>query len=348
MLMDKNNPHGGDRYGKHIRIDFSANVNPFGAPDCVKQAVAAMTERLSEYPDAYCRRLRTALSAHERVPYEHVLCGNGAADLIYAFAYAAGGRALAAVPTFSEYRTAWEAAGGSFASHILRPEDGFRPGSAFLSRITDEFSAVFLCAPNNPTGILYDAGFVRAAAERCERAHARLFLDCCFLDLSDRRETYDIPALVRDFPNVFVLKAFTKSYGMAGLRLGYGLCSDTDFLSRMSEKSPCWNVSSVAQEAGIAALSDAAFVERFRGMIAVERPYLAESLSRFGFEVWDGAANFLLFCTRTPLYDALLARGILVRCCANFEGLDADYYRVAVRTHAENEILIREIGEILS
>lgn len=348
MLMDKNNPHGGDRYGKNIRIDFSANVNPFGAPDCVKRALAGMTEQLSDYPDAYCRELRTALAAHDHVPYENILCGNGAADLIYSFAYAVGGTALAAVPTFSEYQTAWEAAGGRFIAHILRAEDGFLPGENFLSRIVAGISAIFLCVPNNPTGVLYDAAFVRAAAERCREIHARLFLDCCFLDLSNGRETYDIPALVRDYPNVFVLKAFTKSYGMAGLRLGYGLCSDTDFLFRMSSKSPCWNVSSVAQAAGIAALSDTAFVERFRGMIAVERPYLARSLSRFGFEVWDGAANFLLFRTQAPLYDALLARGILVRSCANFEGLDASYYRIAVRTHAENEILIREIREILS
>lgn len=347
MLMDRNNPHGGDRYGRTIRIDFSANVNPLGTPETVKHALTDILDTLSYYPDAYCRRLRAALSGYDRIPYSQILCGNGAADLIYAFSYAVGGKALAAVPTFSEYRTAWEAAGGTFTTFLMRECDGFRPDENFLSHITDKIDAVFLCVPNNPTGVLYDVSFVRAVADRCQTVGARLFLDCCFLDLSDGRENYDIPALLKNYPNLFVLKAFTKSYGMAGIRLGYGLCSDTALLERMAKKVPCWNVSSVAQEAGIAALADTAFLERFRNLISEEKPYLLESLSRFGFKVYDGAANFLLFCTEKPLYDALFNRGILIRSCANFEGLDSRYYRIAVRTHEENKILIQAIEEIL-
>ena len=107
MLMDKGNLHGGDRYGRALHIDFSANVNPFGTPASVKRAVAEALDTLSFYPDAYCRALRFALSDYEEVPYEHILCGNGAAELIYSFAYAVGGTALILFPTFSEYETAW-------------------------------------------------------------------------------------------------------------------------------------------------------------------------------------------------------------------------------------------------
>ena len=92
MLMDKGNLHGGDRYGRALHIDFSANVNPFGTPASVKRAVAEALDTLSFYPDAYCRALRFALSDYEEVPYEHILCGNGAAELIYSFAYAVAGR----------------------------------------------------------------------------------------------------------------------------------------------------------------------------------------------------------------------------------------------------------------
>ena len=207
---------------------------------------------------------------------------------------------------------------------------------------------MFLCAPNNPTGILYDADFITAAAARCGAVGARLFLDCCFLDLADVPCRYAIPVLTAKFPNVLVLRAFTKSYGMAGLRLGYGLCSDTDFLARMSEKAPCWNVSSAAQAAGIAAASDRDTLARFRSLISEERPYLRRALCDFGFRVYDGAANFLLFRADVPLYDALLARGIQLRSCANFAGLDGRYCRIAVREHRDNEILIRLVGEILT
>ena len=348
MLMDKGNLHGGDRYGRALHIDFSANVNPFGTPASVKRAVAEALDTLSFYPDAYSRALRFALSDYEEVPYEHILCGNGAAELIYSFAYAVGGTALILFPTFSEYETAWRAAGGTAVCCPLREENGFYPDGAFLSRIEEGMSAVFLCTPNNPTGILYDADFITAAAQRCEDVGARLFLDCCFLDLSDDPGRYAIPALAAKFPNVFVLRAFTKSYGMAGLRLGYGLCSDTDFLCRMSEKAPCWNVSSAAQAAGIAAASDRDTLARFRALISEERPYLHRSLCDLGFRVYDGAANFLLFRTDVPLYDALLARGIQIRSCANFAGLDGRYCRIAVREHRDNEILIQTIGEILS
>lgn len=348
MLMDKGNPHGGDRYGRDIRIDFSANVNPFGTPDSVKRAVAESLDALSFYPDAYCRALRAALSGYEGVPCEHIICGNGAAELIYSFAYAVGGTALIASPTFSEYETAWRAAGGEVIRYPLREENGFYPDDGFLAHIGEKTSAVFLCTPNNPTGVLYDADFIMAAAERCRRVGARLFLDCCFLDLSDDPAGYAIPALIGKFPNVFVLRAFTKSYGMAGLRLGYGLCSDTALLTRMAEKAPCWNISSAAQAAGIAAVADKDTLVRFRALISEERPYLSRALSDFGFRVYDGAANFLLFRTDMPLYEALLARGIQIRSCANFAGLDGRYFRTAVREHSDNEILVQTIREMIT
>lgn len=348
MLMDTGNPHGGDRYGRDGFIDFSANVNPFGTPESVKRAVTDVLDGLSFYPDAYCRTLRAALSAYEGVPYAHILCGNGAAELIYSFAYAVGGRALVVCPTFSEYETAWRAAGGEAARLFLREEDGFYPGDRLLSEIEEGTDAVFLCAPNNPTGVLYRPDFIAAAAARCREAGARLFLDCCFLDLSDDPCRYELPELCARFPNVFVLRAFTKSYGMAGLRLGWGLCSDTALLSRMAEKAPCWNVSSAAQAAGTAAAADGTSLARLRTMIAEERPYLSWALADFGFRVYDSAANFLLFRTELPLYDALLSRGIQIRSCANFAGLDGRYFRIAVREHRDNEILIRTVREILT
>lgn len=345
MLMDKNNPHGGDIYGRKIALDFSANVNPFGTPQAVRQAVFDAAQGVSAYPDAYCRALRRALSAHEGVPYEMIICGNGAADLIYSFAYAVRRErpacsVLIPQPTFSEYETAACAAGLAVRSYLLREERGFAPDEEILSQINEETGAVFLCTPNNPTGILCSPATIRGLAETCRAVGARLFLDCCFLDLSDEPDSYEIPRFVRDFPNVFVLRAFTKSYGMAGLRLGYGLCADGGFLDEMSACAPCWNVSGIAQAAGIAALSCGEELLRFRALIAEERPYLAGALSALGFEVFPGTANFLFFRAPGTLADALAAVGILIRSCENYRGLGAGYYRIAVRTHEENVRLI--------
>ena len=351
MLMEKNNPHGGDVYGGGIKLDFSANVNPFGTPEAVRQAVIAAAGDVARYPDAYCRELRRALACHERVPREYILCGNGAADLIYSFVYAVARERKGAVritmPTFSEYETASRAAGLDIKPYFLRRETDFAPDEGILDGIDESVGAVFLCTPNNPTGQLPSSALVRALAERCRDAHARLFLDCCFLDLADTPDVYDIPSLIRDFPNVFVLRAFTKSYGMAGLRLGWGLCSDTAFLDRMAEAVPCWNVSSVAQAAGIAALSCGDEISRFRALVAAERPYLAESLVSLGCRVIPGTANFLMFRATPTLGGDLRRRGILIRRCENFLGLDASDYRIAVRTHEENEALLGAIKDCL-
>ena len=338
--------HGGDHTGK--LLDFSANVSPLGVPEGVRAAIAEAASGAARYPDPYCRRLRAAIAAADAVPPEFVLCGNGTSDLIFRAALAARPRrALVPAPTFSEYEAALSLAGCGVSRYTLAPERGFRPGDDFLDALTPDMDMVFLCQPDNPTGVTVPKALLLRILRRCRDIHCRLILDECFLGFLDCPEDFTLQECLPDFPNLLILRAFTKLYGMAGVRLGYALCTDAAFLSRMRRCGPPWSVSGLAQAAGVAALRAGDYVRATRRLIARERPKLCAALGGLGLRVIPGEANFLLFQSPAPLFDALRQRGILVRDCGNFHGLDSTWYRVAVRTESENRRLIAALREAL-
>ena len=230
--------HGGDwagyraQYGQDA-LDFSANVSPLGLPEGVAKAITAALATADRYPDPLCRALRAKLAVHETVPAEHILCGNGAADLIFRLVWAAKPRtALLPAPTFAEYAAALETAGCTVRRHFLREIEDFAVTEAFISAVDEDTDMVFLCQPNNPTGQLTPLALVEALLHRCEACGALLVVDECFLDFLPQSEVLSAKKLLAS-PNLIILKAFTKLYGMAGVRLGYCLCSNTALLEKM-------------------------------------------------------------------------------------------------------------------
>lgn len=152
---------------------------------------------------------------------------------------------------------------------------------------------------------------------------------------------------LRDHPELFILKAFTKSYGMAGVRLGYCLCSDDELLAKMSRTAQPWNVSILAQAAGVVALQEQDFLIKTKELIPVERSWLKDELENLGFWVCPAKANYLLFHGKPGLHTALKERGIAIRNCDNYHGLSSGWYRIAVRLHEQNEQLIAAIKQVL-
>lgn len=339
MLYQTENPHGGDIYSGEIRLDFSASINPLGTPKSVREAVCESVSMLDRYPDPYCRKLVAAISAHENVPQDYILCANGAAELIYAFAAAVSPKSVVIpAPSFSEY--AQSLCNANIQYYPLKSESNFQLDRVFLNYLKEsQPDAVYLCSPNNPTGRLIDLSIL----DEILSLGTRLFLDECFLDLSDGEST---KTRLADFPNLFILKAFTKTYGMAGLRLGYCLCSDPALLKAMSKQMQPWNVSIPAQAAGIAALQENEFLQRTKAIICEERCYLSNELQNFGFSVCPSDANFILFFAPPHLDQALRSRGIAIRNCSNYPALCDGWFRIAVRTHAENEALIAAIAQL--
>lgn len=348
MIFNKTE-HGGDIYDKEIQYDFSVNINPLGTPDSVRQAIIDSAKDICNYPDPCCRELKRVIAEYEGVPDSCVLCGNGAAELIYSFCAALRpDTALELAPTFSEYSKAAEIAGCNVERFFLSEKDNFILKEDFLTLIKSKhYDIIFLCNPNNPTGCLIEPALLEEILRVCAQKNTKLFLDECFLELSDDGGINSMKKNLLKYPNLFILKAFTKNFGMAGLRLGYCLCSDKNLLETMAKTTQVWNVSTPAQKAGCAALKEKDFLSKAKTIIFQERVMLAEELKKLGLWVCESKANYILFYSQKKIDDSLLDKGILIRDCSNYCGLGSGWYRIAVRLHDENVFLVRALQKIM-
>lgn len=346
MLYRTKNPHGGDVYNKPVKLDFSANTNPYGTAPGVLEAVSQSLPLMHQYPDPYCHELVQAISEFEGVPEEYILCGNGAAELIYSYCYAIRPElAVELAPTFSEYSLALERIGCRLERYTLYEKNDFTLDEGFLAYLTDRKpQAVFLCNPNNPTGMCIERSLLLEILKTCEERNIYLFLDECFIDLTERAES--MKEYLADHKQLFILKAFTKSYGMAGIRLGYCLSTDQELLSEMSATTQPWNVSIPAQAAGVAALQEQAFLQKARATIFTEKKWLIQELRNLALRVCPSEANYLFFKGPPGLHSDLEEEGISIRNCDNYYGLSPGWYRIAVRLHQDNEMLISAMKRI--
>lgn len=339
--------HGGNIYDDGLReqpgeereplLDFSANINPLGMPKRVRTAVTEALSQAEHYPDPLNRKLKHALSKEYRLPEDFFICGNGGADLIYRLAYALRPkRALLTAPTFAEYEEALKQTGTKCLFHELRGNLEVRDD--ILEQMEDSVDVMFLCNPNNPTGLLVPQQLLLRIMEKAKRCQILLVMDECFLDFTGQEERSLVP-LVRETSRLMILKSFTKMYAMPGIRLGYAVSSNRELLERMEAAGQCWGVSVLAAEAGIAALQEREYRQQAVRLVKKERKYLKGMLEAAGMQVWDGQADYLFF--RAPgmhdLYERLLPYRILIRRCGNYRGLDDCCYRAAVKDHASNE-----------
>ena len=329
------------------------------------------------------------IATHEAcaVAPEWISFGNGAADLIYRLMQVLRPQqVIVAAPAFAEYNVAAERVGAQVVPVYLSEADdfSFTPAveAAFIQAIerAPSGSAVFLCNPNNPDGNVIRAEVLQRIAAVCEAHHSWLLVDECFLPFLRSEIHYSMVPSLRAFEHLVILRAFTKIYGMPGLRLGYMLTAAQALTDAVRATMTPWEINLPAQLAGVAALEETKFVEKTRALIRAERAFLVQTLPTLPYVekvyVPVSDANFILFRTaltqpdcpdgrvRKPelksesdpcvsenrtvftshsvdLKSLLLNRGVLIRACGNYEGLDARYYRICVRTHEENLELIQ-------
>lgn len=339
--------HGGNIYGYGDILDFSSNINPLGPPESVRAAYLASAETMDRYPDSSCTELRSKLSLHFGLPAENIVCGNGAADLIYRSVHALRPKsALLCRPCFGEYEKALAETECRISEYFLRESEGFILGEDFLSAVSNGYDMVILCSPNNPTGRLIPPHILETTAEICRDNGTVLICDECFMGFTGLASTHSLTNFMND--NCIVLGAFTKLYAMAGLRLGYMLCGNASTAEKIAGSGQYWSVSSPAQAAGIAALDELDYVERTIELIRREREFLTNELTALGLKVCPSDADFLLFRFETELYDLMLTKGILIRRCDSFRGLDSSYYRIAVKNHKDNSRFIDTLRRCLN
>jgi L-threonine-O-3-phosphate decarboxylase len=323
-------------------LDFSANVNPYGPPDAVREALAGVP--LDRYPDRDCLALRAALAEALGVPPDRVLPGNGAAELIWLAALAfvrPGDRALVLEPTFGEYARAARLLGARVTTCRARERTAFVPSAPEVGRHLEALRprVVFLCNPNNPTGAVLAPEVVAAWALAHPRA---LFVvDEAYLPFAPGLGS----ALDGAAENVLVLRSLTKDCGLAGLRLGYAV-GPQRLIDALRRAQPPWSVNALAQAAGVAALRDPGHRQSSLERLARAKQELVAGLARLGLTPLASTTHFFLLRVGdgASFRLALLRRGILVRDCASF-GLPA-HVRIAARRPEENERLLAAVGEV--
>jgi L-threonine-O-3-phosphate decarboxylase len=323
-------------------IDFSANINPFGPSPLVRAAVT--TAAFDEYPDPGCSELREALAHSLNVSPECILPGNGASDLIWLTALAfirPGSRALVIGPTFCEYARAAQMMGGQVTDWHASEGANFIPSSCEIAELLKSVKphAVFLCNPNNPTGTILLAETISA----CARRHPRtLFVvDEAYLPFASSEGSF----LPEPEQNILLLRSMTKDFGLAGLRLGYAVASES-VIALLRKVQPPWSVNALAQVAGIAALSDPAHRAHALDQLAMAKQKLVTGLARLGLNPVASATHFILLKVGNgaAFRSALLTRGFLVRDCESF-GLPA-HVRIATRKQEDNDRLLAAIREV--
>jgi threonine-phosphate decarboxylase len=346
--------HGGDIYGSSNKIqgllDYSVNINPLGLPESVKKAVQNSLRDCENYPDPFCRKLTAKIADLTNLPTKYILCGNGAADILFRIAFVAKPkRALILAPTFSDYERAVLAAGGKVEHYSLQENANFAVDKGILKAINKRIDMMILCNPNNPTGLVIDKKLLQSIVKKCASMNIRLVLDECFMPFVSGDVELSMLSSLKDYPNLVILRAFTKIYAMPGLRLGFCMTTDTEFLDAMRANGQDWSVSIPAQAAGLAALDEGVYVAKTKLLINAEREYMLKQLNLAGFKTYPSVTNYILLYRHDNInwVTALKKQGFLIRDCSNYENLGQGYYRVAVKKRATNRKLLKAIKDII-
>ena len=330
-----------------VQLDYSSSINPLGTPKKAISAVKMSANSLVQtYPDPECRELKKSLSRYLGIDSEWFTVGNGAIEIIYWFAHtttSVRGRVVIPTPTFCEYEIASQKVG---AEVTLVPLNNFDLDTDKIIEKARGADAVFLCNPNNPTGMLATKQIMKII-ENIDSS-TKILLDECFIELADNPEANTMIDQISEFDNLVILRSLTKSFGLAGLRVGYSVCKPT-LAKRLSTNKIPWNVNSLAQVAGVAALRERRCLSKARALIKKERRFLHDNIEKLeSFHPIRSDSNFFLVHLQgrnsTQFRDRLLKKsGVLVRDCSTFTGMGAQYIRIAIKKHSENILLLKAL-----
>ncbi len=337
-------------------LDFSSSINPLGPSPLALKAMENSFSQLPFYPDSDSSALREAIASHfGGISKSNVVVGNGSTELIYLFAEVflkKGNVALIAAPSFGEYASAVVRYGGK--PKLIKLNRDFQVEPAGFIREMTRAKAIFLCNPNNPTSMLIPQRSLVEIVERALDEDVVVFVDEDFIEFVENEESHSLAKRTGHYPNVFVLRTFTKFYGLTGLRVGYGI-ADEETIKVFSRAKMPWNVNSLAQAAAVAALADEDHSKRTLEVVKAEKEFLSRELTSIrGFKVFPADTNFLFIDIRKSglsapeLKSKMIAHGVLVRDCSSFARLDGYYIRVAVKTRRDNEKLLDAFRKALN
>ncbi len=351
--------HGGNVYamarqlGNKKLLDFSANINPLGLSDKVRQAIADNIKLVEHYPDATAYDLRQAICRFYAVDEKMLVLGNGAAELFYLLCHVLRPtKVFLPIPSFSEYERSAMAVGALVEYFPLCAADGFKLDLAVCAEALPENALVFLGNPNNPTGKLLEVESFEAFVKVAAAKSCMVIVDESFIDFLVQPELHTCRHFCCKYGNVGIIQSLTKFFAIPGLRLGFGVFSSA-LAERLKGAADCWNVNVLAQIAGQVGLADEGYISCTKKSVALWRKQLSrEIVALGGIMVYESTVNFLLLdisglgLTADEMCEKMGKQGILVRNCANYPGLNDSYIRIAVRSKEENDQLVSALRSV--
>jgi len=333
-------------------IDFSANINPLGYPPGLKETIIKEFDSILNYPDIDSFDLVSKLSEYHGISRDYILAGNGSTEFIYWIPILfKPEKALIVTPAFSEYEKGLKMVGTKVSYFQTDEKEDFSVDIARLcKRLRDGFDIVYFCNPANPTGAFMSKENLCGIIACAQEAGTLFVIDEAFIDFAEQGS---VKKEVLRFSNLIVLRSMTKFFAIPGLRIGYVIAS-TPCIAKIRETRPPWAVNSPGQKAAAVALSDRGYIMDTRQYITDEREFLMASLSEIpGLKIYKSVANFLLVfmdnrisLNSRELRDSLAKNGVLIRDCSTFQGMGDRYFRVAVKKHEQNIILVKNLKQV--
>jgi threonine-phosphate decarboxylase len=337
-------------------IDFSISTNPLGAPEKAVESIRQHLNLIHHYPDPDHEWLLEALAKSAGVAPNNVVVGNGSTELIYLFNEVFledGYEAVIPVPTFNEYKAAIERFGGNTVFIKCDSAHNFKLNLEELENsITNKTRIIFLCNPNSPTGWLYEKADILQIIKFAADENVLVFVDEDYIDFVDDSKRYSMADYVNEYNNLFVLRSLTKFFGLAGVRIGFGVGSP-DLVNVLKRVIMPWSVNSLAMFAAAEAVKDIEFIKKSRLLLSKSKKQMLEMFKTVPWlKVYPSETNFLLIeiirkdLTSTQLAEGLAKNGLLIRDCKDFDGLNNRFFRVTVRRPEENRKLVEQIKSL--
>ncbi len=324
-------------------IDFSASINPLGVSKKVKAEIRKHLKYLHNYPDPECKRLIRHIAKRVELPEEALMAGNGSTEFIYLIPLVFNPEVvLIPAPTFSEYERALRLRSRARVEYFkLESNESFRLDTVSFIRASSGKDLVYLCNPNNPTAQELKREEVLQIASACRDTKTFLIVDEAFIDFMPE---HSVIKEVLTNPYLIVLRSLTKFYALTGLRIGF-IAAHPDVIRRFRNHKEPWTVNNLAQRAAVVALKDSHYRRETFRVIKEEKGFLERELKRLEIKYYPSAVNFYLLehSESRNIIAEMKKRGILIRDCGNFEGLNSRFMRIAVKGHRENAILIKEL-----
>lgn len=336
-------------------IKFGANVNPLGLSPSVKKNVSENIDLFSSYPDREYSSLRNAISEYCNIPADFILPGNGSSELISLLIQERNPKhTLILGPTYSEYSRELAFSGSTQEYYHLQESQNFALDVDDLCHTLEkDYDFLIICNPNNPTSSAIMQTDLHKLLAFCAEKNIFVMIDETYVEFAPDIHAVTAVPLTREFANLMILRGVSKFYAAPGMRLGYGITGNKEFLSKMKEKQTPWSLNSLAAFAGELMFQDHDYFEKTRTLILSERDRMEKELQNLSaFKVYPAYANFILLKMQKPgltssdVFEACIRQGLIIRDCASFQCLDGEFVRFCIMMPDDNSRLLKVLKQL--